>query len=341
MFEKVKKSYLKKNEDESNLNEEIFKLSEKLDKLSKENKKLNKKVSKLNSNNKKILNSYHDLFNVIFIDYELKPKGILKYFQELALELLQFYDCICKKHGLDYWLDFGTLLGASRHGGFIPWDDDLDVAMMRNDYIRFQEIINMEIENANMERNIHFEAYPETKKDFFLPFYKLNYTDDDGTILCYIDIFPYDYADSKDMDTDEFIKEKTDFYIFLSTHGDISDYISKYHERYGLTPDDGTYIIPGLGSPRTVWDYENKLYYWQKEKMLPTGKISFGGKMFSCPQDVDYYLSTTYREYTKIPKVIKDHEILKDLRSQKKTEEIFEANIEKMRRVNDKMQKSC
>lgn len=49
--------------------------------------------------------------------------------------LLQF-DAVCKRHNLRYWLGFGALLGAVRHGGFIPWDDDIDVLMPRTDYNR-------------------------------------------------------------------------------------------------------------------------------------------------------------------------------------------------------------
>ena len=53
------------------------------------------------------------------------------------LELWQEVDRICRKHGLKYWAAYGTLLGAARHKGFIPWDEDLDLCMMRPDYNRF------------------------------------------------------------------------------------------------------------------------------------------------------------------------------------------------------------
>lgn len=56
------------------------------------------------------------------------------------LDILAQFDKLCKEHGLKYFAAFGTLLGAVRHHGFIPWDDDLDVFMMRDDYTKFEKI---------------------------------------------------------------------------------------------------------------------------------------------------------------------------------------------------------
>ncbi len=58
----------------------------------------------------------------------------------VELEMLQRFDEVCKKHDLTYWVFYGTLLGAVRHHGFVPWDDDIDLAMLRDDYERFQAL---------------------------------------------------------------------------------------------------------------------------------------------------------------------------------------------------------
>ena len=68
------------------------------------------------------------------------PEGTLRRIQAAELEMLKEFDRICRSEGLTYFLDAGTCLGAVRHGGFIPWDDDTDVGMPIADYRRFVEV---------------------------------------------------------------------------------------------------------------------------------------------------------------------------------------------------------
>ena len=71
--------------------------------------------------------------------------GMVKRSWAMQLEVLQIIDEICEKHGIRWFADCGTLIGAVRHRGFIPWDDDLDICMLRDDYIKFNEIIKREL----------------------------------------------------------------------------------------------------------------------------------------------------------------------------------------------------
>ena len=70
---------------------------------------------------------------------EKKPMNpdVLKQAQKAMLHITKKVHCVCVKHDIKYWLDWGSLLGCVRHGGFIPWDDDMDICMQREDYEKF------------------------------------------------------------------------------------------------------------------------------------------------------------------------------------------------------------
>ena len=74
------------------------------------------------------------------------PEGsTLRKAQLRMLSILIEVDKICRKHKIDYFVDSGTLLGAVRHGGFIPWDDDLDIAIRREDLPRLRKALQEEL----------------------------------------------------------------------------------------------------------------------------------------------------------------------------------------------------
>ena len=74
------------------------------------------------------------------------PEGSLLYrMQERMLVVLEVIDKICQRHNLPYWLSGGSMLGAVRHQGFIPWDDDLDIEMLRPDFERLMQILPNEL----------------------------------------------------------------------------------------------------------------------------------------------------------------------------------------------------
>ena len=115
--------------------------------------------------------------------------------QQKLLNILKWFDSFCKKNGLRYYLIGGTMLGALRHGGFIPWDDDIDVGMPREDYERMAEILS-----KNPDEKYVFETPDSCAKDFCYPFSKIY---DVSTTLIentkhkikrgiYIDVFPLD-----------------------------------------------------------------------------------------------------------------------------------------------------
>lgn len=115
---------------------------------------------------------------------------------EMALEVKR----ICQKHNIKYSIIAGTLLGAVRHKGFIPWDDDLDIGMLRAEYDRFIDICKHELKNE------YFLQTWETDPGFALPIAKLrkngtrfvekNSSDASLHSGIYIDIFPFDNVPS-------------------------------------------------------------------------------------------------------------------------------------------------
>ena len=67
------------------------------------------------------------------------PADVIK---EIELSILDYIDDVCKTNHIKYYLAYGTLLGAIRHKGFIPWDDDIDIYLLRDDYMKFVKIVN-------------------------------------------------------------------------------------------------------------------------------------------------------------------------------------------------------
>ena len=121
----------------------------------------------------------------------------LKETQGALLEILIKFDEICREHGLRYSLAYGTLLGAVRHKGFIPWDDDVDVAMPRPDYEKFYDMV----QNGEIDLGERFVLSEDRGKHAFYPFLKLmdktrpikRWSQKEVPYL-YIDIFPLDGA---------------------------------------------------------------------------------------------------------------------------------------------------
>lgn len=133
----------------------------------------------------------NDMIKEIHVD-ELKS---------IQLDMLKDIDRFCTEHGIRYSLAFGTLLGAVRHKGFIPWDDDIDIMMPREDYERFLK---------GYCRKDYKVVSLESDSNYALPFAKVY---NDKTVMkedveveihygVYIDIFPIDYI----VDTDDSIK---------------------------------------------------------------------------------------------------------------------------------------
>lgn len=91
----------------------------------------------------------------------------LKELQEVELNILKYFDKVCKQNNLRYFLGSGTLLGAVRHQGFIPWDDDIDLFMPGEDYLKLYDIMKKE------KNSDYFFQSLDTEKNYFLLWNKI------------------------------------------------------------------------------------------------------------------------------------------------------------------------
>lgn len=133
---------------------------------------------------------------------KFNPDGsLLRRHQLRMLEMLKYIDCICKNHNIKYWLCSGTLIGAVRHGGFIPWDDDVDIEMLREDYEKFVKVMEKEPQTDYVLQT------HKTDKGYFAPYGKLRdlhsyLKEDNQNDLyykyhgCYIDVFVIESSSS-------------------------------------------------------------------------------------------------------------------------------------------------
>ena len=120
----------------------------------------------------------------------------LKKLQETELDILLVIAAFCEERGIEWFMDSGTALGAMRHGGFIPWDDDIDIGMMRGDYERF-----IELAQDGLPAGYSLQTFDnnETFAGLFAKVYKEGtafHTKETIEAGCdqgiFVDVFPYD-----------------------------------------------------------------------------------------------------------------------------------------------------
>lgn len=224
-----------------------------------------------------------------------KAEGSLRQLQLCDAELLHIFDLVCKKNGLTYWLDWGTLLGAKRHKGFIPWDDDMDVSMPRKDFERAREILPEEIKKYGLEVR-DFEDQPFSGFGF-------TYRHEECGV--WLDIFPTDssekeIADGADRRTvSEAIKKYRKYYLRNKGRMTKEDIFKMKEMLLGPSGNGFLYNSP---------EFEPKAYIHQISEVYPLSSSEFEGYMFSVPGDVDGYLRGQYGDtYMEFPRSGVEH----------------------------------
>lgn len=249
----------------------------------------------------------------------------LRKIQLIQLEMLEEVDRICKKCGIEYTIIAGTLLGAVRHGGYIPWDDDADIAMLRPEYERFRMAVRTELDATKFyfQDNRRTKGYRwgygklRRKNTLFLRKYQEHMAYKQGV---FIDIFPLDGVPDNYL-----IRSIKNFECFCirkilwSEVGRIAE--PGYMKRWWFR------ILAKI-PVQIVWNYYYQMVVWANRRrtkmvrilMFPTpnkewgyyrfwyensADIKFEGKVFRGIKDYDGYLSFKYGDYMTLPPVEK------------------------------------
>ena len=249
------------------------------------------------------------------VDQETLRKAQLK-----MVEILDAIDNICQKHDIKYWLCYGTLLGAVRHKGFIPWDDDCDICMMREDYEKFCKYANELPSNLFLQTNETDSNYSKKIIKIRMNNTKLVESDESENEKyhqgIYVDIFIWDYYDAFSSGILRSIKVINDWkykrkdyprgswqrtalqigvalpFLFYSVINRSIRLLSKLYRKNAS--------LSYVGQEVKVCDN----YFYDKNIIFPLQRTeAFEGKYFLVPNDSDAFLKQKYGEYMVMPKV--------------------------------------
>lgn len=319
----------------------------------KNNSKVIELVQRFNNNNKlKELESHYRMLDIIFSSCQIKATGTTRDIQLLSLELLRLLDNICQKHNITYWIDYGTLLGAHRHKGFVPWDDDMDISMPRNDYEKFIKIFPEEINKTpELKENLIISKLTQPHTNYPE---KANILDkaNNGTFILFFqcatkkpyvhfDVFPKDYIEDEGLTPDRNEKQ-TKLQIELrekieNNTWTLQEGLKTQREKLKHTDqktENLTDAIDGLHN-----NIHNRIY--PTNTIFPLTQTEFEQHQFPTPQKIDQYLPLIYGpDYMHIPHIALDHSTEDILQQQynnnlEQMNEDFQKMIKLLKKIND------
>jgi lipopolysaccharide cholinephosphotransferase len=231
---------------------------------------------------------------------------VLREAQLIMFDMLVEFDKICRKHNLQYWLDSGTLLGAIRHNGFIPWDDDIDLSMPVEDYREFARIAKDELpEGIFFQNKITDPSFPfdymklRSERATIVEFHEAG-RDVDYHQGVFVDIFPMFAINETKLNHFFYEKSFSIIRFFSAKKFDctrirkvIKKSIEKLH--VGWDKKIGTNVIYSGKMPDVAGAFNYNAIY-------PLVKMEFEGREFPVPNDPHHYLSTLYSfDYMELP----------------------------------------
>lgn len=222
--------------------------------------------------------------------------GQIRDVQLANLSLLKELDYVCRQHNLKYWLDYGTLLGAIRHKGFIPWDDDIDVGMMREDYNKITDALKESARNSDIYAEQTYLGKAQT-------IIKIKHR---KCPHLFVDIFPRDYTNSVENKENRILKtkhlQKIRKQLNENKNYDSSDKVLQRIKELNseLMPNifvENSDIQFGLD-----YSYTEPLWVYPYETIFPLREIEFEGFQAMCINKPEQYLSDIFGDYMAYPK---------------------------------------
>lgn len=201
-------------------------------------------------------------------DIHYQGYSLLRQIQLKIIRMLVVFDLLCRKHDIKYWLYSGTLLGAVRHGAIIPWDNDVDVGMLRADYERFLTVAN------ELPRDIFVQ---NTQTDPHFHIFQGNTAKLRDRTSCYCLCVRYGCKRHDGLMLDIFVYDKS------SKRGDIYDKSSKEKDEY-------------------LYECSYRKMDWYTETdLFPLREVSFEGYTFYAPNKIGSVLTRHYGNITEFP----------------------------------------
>lgn len=215
------------------------------------------------------------------------------------LEVLADVEKVCQKYNLHYQADWGTLIGAIRHGGFIPWDDDMDISMLREDYDKFNQVVLDELpeyhvlnfdhsQDGNYDSqltHIYNERRVRIDRGFLDKFHGFPFT-------AGIDIFPMDYIPPDQEEKEQLFRRIKTLYAVaaMPESGKKEDYLRHIEENYNIKLDkrkplkqqlyqnaekicreytgEGAEFVTNIAS-NIIWGYMESAEYYRETIRIP------------------------------------------------------------------------
>ena len=264
--------------------------------------------------------------------------GVLERLQQTETEMLKVFDDICQKYAIPYFVGFGTAIGTLRHGGFIPWDDDVDVCMMRDDFEKLkavpaEEWQGLELSRPSDDYEAHVLIYPQIFKPGTVFQTVIRARHDHykkgakhTTIPIWLDIFLFDRFDSP-----ETVAKKAKRGLVLNK--------LFYYSKCRTFADEGStlavrtlfvikrlfYRIINISKKGTPWIYKKYIRHatsssgeyiasfdlentsemtaccWKYSDVFPEIRMKFGDMTVSVQKNYDEALKTLYGDYMSLP----------------------------------------